>query len=196
MIKIIAFDLGDVLVKDTLKHLGNKYWTSKISASSKQKFLNALHEVDTGKRNEHYLIKAFQENLAPTLTIGQIEKHMKNTKLLPPWKLMKQLSKNYPIAILTNNYKNGPANIQKLLKIDLSPYHLVNSAKVGVRKPFPKFFEIALKKLKINPAELIFIDDRPANVKGAKAVGIKAFCYNKNMAQLRQFLKRNGILGV
>jgi putative hydrolase of the HAD superfamily len=41
-------------------------------------------------------------------------------------------------------------------------------------KPEPAIFEAALRRLGAEPAEVIFLDDRPANVGAARAVGIEA----------------------
>jgi epoxide hydrolase-like predicted phosphatase len=51
---------------------------------------------------------------------------------------------------------------------------LVISAEVQVAKPDARIYQIALEKLAIAPAEAVFLDDFPANVAGARAVGMQA----------------------
>jgi HAD superfamily hydrolase (TIGR01509 family) len=196
MIKVIGFDFGDVLIKDTLKALEIKYWSRKVPPAAKQKFIRTIHKVDTGKEGEKFLIKTLHETLTPHLSEGQIKKYLFNTKLLPPWRLLLKVSRHYPIAILTNNYRQGPETFAKLLKINLSPYRIINSSHLGVRKPHADYYRLALRRLALKPEELLFIDDVPANVAGARNAGIKSFRYNKNMPQLRAFLKKNGIKGL
>ena len=196
MIKTIGFDLGDVLKKDPLKALEKKYWTGKVPLAAKQKLLRAIHKVDTGKADEEFLVKILHQTLIPHLSEGQIKKHLLTTKLLPPWRLLLKLRREYPIAILTNNFRNGPRTYAKILKIDLSPYTVINSSLIGVRKPHAGFFRAALRRLRLKPEELLFIDDVPANVAGAKKLGIPSFRYNKNIPQLREFMKRHGIKGL
>ncbi len=193
MIKIIAFDFGDVLVKDTLKAIGKKYWTSKVPRAKKTALLNANNKVNIGKASEQLLVDALKDSLVPHWSKEKIRKYLFTSKLLPPWKIMLKLKKHYPIAILTNNFRNGPETFTKLLNVSIRGCQIVNSAKIGVRKPHAKFYDIALKKLKVKPSEIVFIDDRPRNVAGARKAGIKAFCYNKNMPQLRAFLRKNGV---
>jgi epoxide hydrolase-like predicted phosphatase len=48
------------------------------------------------------------------------------------------------------------------------------SAEVGISKPSPEIYQLALKKLEVMPEEAIFIDDMPANVEGAEEAGIHA----------------------
>ena len=49
---------------------------------------------------------------------------------------------------------------------------IVESSKVGVRKPEPRFYEIACEELGIEPSEAVFLDDLGINLKPAKAMGM------------------------
>ena len=55
--------------------------------------------------------------------------------------------------------------------------HLVLSFEVGVRKPRAGFFEYCLRLAACEPAECLFIDDLPANVAGARALGWHGIVY-------------------
>ena len=47
------------------------------------------------------------------------------------------------------------------------------SSKENVRKPDPKFYQLACRRGKVNPNEVIFLDDLGINLKPAKALGMK-----------------------
>ena len=49
---------------------------------------------------------------------------------------------------------------------------IVESSVVGVRKPEPRFYEIACERLGIEPSEAVFLDDLGVNLKPAKAMGM------------------------
>jgi len=49
---------------------------------------------------------------------------------------------------------------------------IVESSKVGVRKPETRFYEIACELLDIEPAEAVFLDDLGVNLKPARALGM------------------------
>ena len=49
---------------------------------------------------------------------------------------------------------------------------VVESSKVGVRKPEPRFYEIACELLDVQPAECVFLDDLGINLKPAAAMGM------------------------
>ena len=51
----------------------------------------------------------------------------------------------------------------------------VLSYKIGIIKPSAGIYRYALKRFKLKPNECIFIDNRPANVRGAKKIGIKNY---------------------
>ena len=50
---------------------------------------------------------------------------------------------------------------------------IVESSKVGVRKPEPRFYEIACELLDVQPNQCIFLDDLGINLKPAAAMGMR-----------------------
>ncbi len=49
---------------------------------------------------------------------------------------------------------------------------IVESSRVGIRKPEPRFYELACDLLAIEPAEAVFLDDIGANLKPARNMGM------------------------
>ncbi len=54
---------------------------------------------------------------------------------------------------------------------------IIFSSDVGIAKPDPQIYRLALKKLNSSADETIFIDDRLVNIEGANAVGITGVLY-------------------
>jgi putative hydrolase of the HAD superfamily len=52
-------------------------------------------------------------------------------------------------------------------------HHVVESSKVGCRKPEPRFYEIACDLLQVTPSECVFLDDLGINLKPAAAMGMR-----------------------
>jgi putative hydrolase of the HAD superfamily len=50
---------------------------------------------------------------------------------------------------------------------------VIESSKVGCRKPDPRFYEIACATLEIEPSEAVFLDDLGINLKPAKELGMR-----------------------
>lgn len=58
---------------------------------------------------------------------------------------------------------------------------IVDSANVGIRKPDPRIFEIALKTLNIKAEDAVYAGDIPdVDVEGARAAGVRAFLIDPN----------------
>ena len=78
-------------------------------------------------------------------------------------------------GLLTNNFVVGGhidregemAEVMALFDV------VIESSKVGVRKPDPRFYEIACEALSIDPAEAVFLDDLGVNLKPARAMGMR-----------------------
>jgi len=49
---------------------------------------------------------------------------------------------------------------------------VIESSKVGVRKPDPKIYELACEAMQVEPAEVVFLDDLGINLKPAAAIGM------------------------
>lgn len=85
----------------------------------------------------------------------------------------------YRIACLTNNmiggdgtYTRGEARAVQIAAIMDRFDAVVESSKVGVRKPEPRFYEIACELLEVQPDECVFLDDLGINLKPAAAMGM------------------------
>ena len=50
--------------------------------------------------------------------------------------------------------------------------HVIESSKVGCRKPEPQFYEIACAAAGVEPAQVVFLDDLGINLKPARAMGM------------------------
>jgi putative hydrolase of the HAD superfamily len=50
---------------------------------------------------------------------------------------------------------------------------VIESSKVGVRKPEPRFYEIACAAVNVRPDECVFLDDLGINLKPAAAMGMQ-----------------------
>jgi putative hydrolase of the HAD superfamily len=77
-------------------------------------------------------------------------------------------------AVATNN---EPRRVAFLEREAALPRHLpiLASGRLGAAKPAPAFFAAAAEALETRPAEILLVDDHPANVGGARAAGWRAF---------------------
>jgi putative hydrolase of the HAD superfamily len=77
-------------------------------------------------------------------------------------------------GLLTNNIvaveDDPPSALAEILAIFDA---VIESSKVGVRKPDPTFYEVACERLDIEPEEAVFLDDLGINLKPARAMGMQ-----------------------
>jgi len=74
-------------------------------------------------------------------------------------------------ACLTNNVVGGDPR-PEVSEVMGRFGHIVESSKVGVRKPEPRFYEIACELASVGPEQVVFLDDLGINLKPAKAMGM------------------------
>jgi putative hydrolase of the HAD superfamily len=79
-------------------------------------------------------------------------------------------------ACLTNNVQGGgegPEDRRHQVEAVMGLFDvLVESSKLGVRKPEPRFYEVACELLDVEPEACVFLDDLGVNLKPAKAMGM------------------------
>lgn len=113
---------------------------------------------------------------------------------------LERLQGRYKLACLTNNVLRGTGpgmassseRARQIAQVMTVFDAIVESSKVGVRKPELKFYEMACEMMEVEAKEVIFLDDLGVNLKPAKAMGmrtIKVFSADQALADLE------GILG-
>lgn len=93
---------------------------------------------------------------------------------------LRRCKAHYVVACLTNNVIAGPGHglptapereaevAQAMRLFD----HVLESSRLGVRKPEPRFYELALGALGVRAEEAVYLDDLGINLKPARAMGM------------------------
>ena len=88
---------------------------------------------------------------------------------------VRRCKERFKTGLLTNNFvtpltgtERGMAVGEVLRLFDV----VVESSVVGLRKPDPRFYELACRELGIEPARAVFLDDLGVNLKPARAMGM------------------------
>jgi len=71
-------------------------------------------------------------------------------------------------------------------KFDDAFDRMIISAEVGVAKPEPKIFKIALEQFGVRPNQAVFVDDFLINIEGCEKVGMKGIHFKDSESALRQ----------
>lgn len=201
MIRFVIFDVGGVIVKyDLMKNhyplLAKKAHLSKEEVKKRIE-RRLLPMFDRGEISG----KEFEKQVAKILGIREkdvcwrtnFEKFAKiNPKTIATIRALAK--RHYCVVFFSNVDRIRARHMLRLLR----PYtklfykHFLSSS-IHMRKPEKRAYLYVLKALNAKPSEAVFIDNTPANVKGAEAVGIKSILFKSNY-KLNKELKRMGIL--
>ena len=186
-IKTIIFDLGAVLLsinyKLTITEFAKLGVKNADSFYSKEVQKNLFNELETGKISADSFLKLLQKE---TENASKNEVRIAwNAMLLALPKerieLLKKLKQDFPIYLLSNTNsihisefrkKIGESKYQEFYNLFDKVYY---SHEIGFRKPNKEIFQLILDENNLNADEVLFIDDSPQHIEGAKNLGIKTY---------------------
>lgn len=103
---------------------------------------------------------------------------------------IRSLKPRFKIGIISNAWSQIADSLVEW-GIDDAFEMVVGSGDVGIMKPDPRIYQIALERLSVAPAEAVFVDDFIRNVHGAQALGIGAIHFRSReqvVQELEQLL--------
>ena len=107
------------------------------------------------------------------------------------------IASGFQTACLTNNVVStspDPTPRQKEVAAIMAKFdHVVESSKVGCRKPELRFYEIACELLNVSPTQCVFLDDLGINLKPAAAMGMRTIKVGEPTAALRELSDHLGL---
>lgn len=113
----------------------------------------------------------------------------------PVVQALKHCKSQVKVGCITNNVKTGkgagmatdPDKAKAVAQIMGLFDHVIESSKVGLRKPDPRIYALMCEALDVDPKACIYIDDLGINLKPARAMGmttIKALSEGQILADL------------
>lgn len=92
-------------------------------------------------------------------------------------------------GLLTNNVKEFGGYWRSMVPVEELFDEIVDSSEVGLRKPDPRVYELALERLGSKPEETFFVDDFEANVQAARDLGITGITFTDEDAVIDEIRK-------
>lgn len=95
---------------------------------------------------------------------------------------LKKCAEHFKVGCITNNVSAGEgpgmaSDHEKALKVReaMATFEIViESSKVGIRKPDPEIYKLACRELGVEPTEAVYLDDLGINCKPAHLLGMTA----------------------
>jgi putative hydrolase of the HAD superfamily len=103
---------------------------------------------------------------------------------------LRSLRGTHKTGLISNNWSDLRDYLVREKMIEAFD-HIIISAEVGVAKPEPGIFRIALEQAGVKPEEAVFVDDFYVNIEGSEKVGMKGIHFKDAqtaMQQLKQLL--------
>lgn len=101
--------------------------------------------------------------------------------------LLAQVRRSVPVVLVSNATTRLERDLRLLGVADVLPT-VVNSARIGAAKPDPAIYLASAELVGVAPDRCLFVDDTPANVQAAEALGMAGLVY-RGVAGLRQALE-------
>jgi putative hydrolase of the HAD superfamily len=94
---------------------------------------------------------------------------------------LRRCSRAFRVACITNNMKHGEGpgmarsadKAKAVAEIMTLFEHVVESSKLGMRKPDPRIYRHACDLLGVTPEDCVYLDDLGINLKPARALGMR-----------------------
>jgi putative hydrolase of the HAD superfamily len=145
---------------------------------------------------EQYLLQTVFYQPRPFTPEVFLEEMKKQSALLPHGaiRILQELAASDELELAILNNEARELNDYRIERFQFGRYFdvFLSSCYLGLRKPDPRFFDLALDVLQRDPEEVVFIDDRAHNCEAAQALGIHAIRY-QDEAQCVQALERLGL---
>jgi HAD superfamily hydrolase (TIGR01509 family) len=189
MARIPLFDLGNVVIRvdfsPFLAWLAERSETKSLEHASAVLRSSLFYDLEFGSIGREH----FRERLALLYraSFSQFELEQSFCGIFPgpvegmeEWLL--ELSSAGPVYALSNTNevhlewlkREYPGLMGKFTRV-------FASHEIGARKPYPGIYRKVAEELQCRPEEIVFFDDLPANVEGARKAGLEAYLFSDTL---------------
>lgn len=185
MIKAVIFDFFGVLVTEGFRQFCDTYFPD--NKEKRTQAVRFVTEHDSGiLSGEKYVLQLAE---LAGVTPQVVQQHMSDNKpnnLLLHY-IKDRLKPKYKIGVLSNSGDDYMSQIMDPADVKIFD-DVVLSYRLGMVKPQPEIFELAVERLGVKPSECVFVDDSPSHCEGAKRVGMQTVWY-EDFPGMRQKLE-------
>ena len=182
------FELSNNLPKDIIRTINSENPDDNAWAKFERNDID-LDEFDNLFSTEAYK-KGFKISGKQVVKLlsGEIRKQMVD--------FLSFLKKDYKLGCITNNIQNSKNekvnHLNEAGQVMKIFDHIIESSKVGLRKPDPKIYYMSCDALGVKPEECIYLDDLGINLKPAREIGmttIKVIDPNEAINEVKKYLQ-------
>jgi putative hydrolase of the HAD superfamily len=182
------FELSNNLPKDIIRTINSENPDDNAWAKFER------NDIDLDEFDNLFSIEADKKGFKISgkqvvkLLSGEIRKQMVD--------FLSLLKKDYKLGCITNNIQNSKNekvnHLNEAGQVMKIFDHIIESSKVGLRKPDPKIYYMSCDALGVKPEECIYLDDLGINLKPAREIGmttIKVIDPNEAINEVKKYLQ-------
>jgi FMN phosphatase YigB (HAD superfamily) len=195
----VLFDLGNVLVRLRPERALARLRRLVPGFDRDLAWLTGLPEVEAVGRGE-LDGSAFLVALGRRLGAGVTLQELRETWCdgFDPWPEMEALAaavvvSGTPTYLASNTDPLHFAHLSARIPVLARMRGLHVSYEARALKPEAAFYQRALERWRLAPEHCLFLDDRPENVAGALALGLRARVFDGDVGAARAFLRAGGV---
>lgn len=182
-IKILFSDIGGVLLTNGWGHLSRMDAAKKFNLNYEEMgllhdFIFNVYEMGKISLDDYLNTVVFTEKRNFSREEFKEFMYAQSVELpdMLPW-MINWKNKHENIKVLSINNEPRELNEYRINKFKLHDFFdaFISSCEVGMRKPDPGIFHLALGIAQTKPEECIYFDDRIMLVEAAKKTGIRAY---------------------
>jgi len=182
------FELDNNLPKDIIRTINSENPDDNAWAKFERNDID-INEFDTLFSKEADK-KGFQ------ISGKQVVKLLSGDIRKPMVDFLLSLKENYKLGCITNNIQNSKDDkvnhLNQASQVMKIFDHIIESSRVGLRKPDPKIYYMSCDALGVRPEECIYLDDLGINLKPARKIGmttIKVIDPNDAIDEVKKYLQ-------
>jgi putative hydrolase of the HAD superfamily len=90
---------------------------------------------------------------------------------------LRRVKSRYKTGCITNNLPANAIGSREGRSLYIAEVmvlfdHVIESAKIGLRKPDPRIYQLMVETLKVDPKKCVYLDDLGVNLKPAREMGM------------------------
>lgn len=195
-IRAVCFDLGGVIVRT--EHQAPREHLAQRLGLSYEKLVSLIFENESSRRASLGEISTPEhwQNITQLLSRPADEAERISHEFFAgdviDWQLIdfiRSLRPRYKTGLISNAWPDLRDFIVKRWRFDDAFDEMIISAEVGLMKPDTRFYQVAMDRLGVTPAETVFIDDIKRNVETASAMGMRGILFCTPVTALEELEK-------
>jgi HAD superfamily hydrolase (TIGR01509 family) len=172
----IIFDFFGVICSEIAPFWLGRYFSPEQAVSIKQ---TLVAEADSGHISEHDLFRNLAQRAGISAT--QVKREWGDYVRIDAdvVRFVREVRQSgiSSVALLSNSPSPFLRGILRAHALDHLFDDIIVSSEVGVAKPAPQIYSLALERLRVAPPKAVFVDDNPVNVQAAREIGMVGLLY-------------------